>query len=102
MYTLITAANSSHAYRLKKSLNSDHILLGDYLEVPDLLIRSGNAIKLPDPATIAYTHKMLSLCLDKNINTIYPLRKEEAYLLLNSRQLFHEYGINIKVSDNEV
>jgi hypothetical protein len=38
---------------------------------------------------------MLTLCLDKGIQTVYPLRQEEATLLKESEQLFKEYGITI-------
>ena len=102
MYILITAANSSKAYKLKNTLNSDNVLLGDYLEMPDLLVQSGKMIRLPNPQTAAYTHQMLALCIDKNIDTIYALREEEKQHLANAVQLFYEYNINIKVTDNEI
>ena len=102
MYTLITAANSSQAYKLKTSLNSDHILLGDYLELPDLLIQSGKVLKLPNPQAIAYPHEMLALCLDRDIDTVYALRKQEQQLLLETVQLFSEYDITILVTEDEV
>ena len=96
MYTLITAANSSEAYSLKNTLNMDHVLLGDYMELPDVLIRSGKVLQLPNPQNAAYTHQMLALCLDKNVDTIYALREQEKQSLLNARQLFNEYNIEIK------
>ena len=96
MYKLITAANSSDAYSLKSNLNTDNILLGDYMELPDILIRSGKVLQLPDPQNISYTHQMLALCLDRNVDTIYALREQEAQLLLNAEQLFNEYNIEIK------
>lgn len=99
MYTLITAANSAEAYSLKNTLNTDHILLGDYMELPDVLIRSGKVLKLPDPQNSAYTHQMLALCLDKNVDTIYALREQEKQPLLNAKQLFNEYNIEIKAYD---
>lgn len=99
MYTLITAANSAEAYGLKNTLNTDHILLGDYMELPDVLIRSGKVFKLPDPQNAAYTHQMLALCLDKNVDTIYALREQEKQPLLNAKQLFNEYNIEIKAYD---
>lgn len=99
MYTLITAANSSEAYSLKNTLNADHILLGDYMELPEILIRSGKVLKLPNPQNAAYTHQMLALCLDKNVDTIYALREQEKRCLLNARQLFYEYNIEIKADD---
>lgn len=99
MYTLITAANSSEAYALKNTLNAADVLLGDYLELPEILVTSGKIIQLPDPVGPSYAHLMLSLCLDKNIDTIYPLRRHERESLLNSIQLFSEYGINIFLND---
>jgi len=92
---LITAANSAEAYQLKSKLNSDDIILGDYMALPELMLRSGKMISLPNPASDSYSHQMLTLCLDRNIAAVYPLRDDEAKLLLEARQLFEEYGINI-------
>ena len=102
MYTLITAANSAEAYRLKNTLDSVNVILGDYLELPELLVQSGKVIRLPDPQNAAYTHKILALCLDLDIDTIYVLREQEKQLLLNDGQLFYEYNITIKVTGNEI
>jgi hypothetical protein len=95
MYTLITAAASSQAYQLKNKLNTQGILLGDYLELPAIMIATGSMINLPSPTSTAYAHQMLTLCLDKQINTIYALRDEEQALLNESAQLFDEYGIQV-------
>jgi hypothetical protein len=100
MYILITAAASARAYSLKNTLNTDAVLLGDYLELPELLVQSGKMIRLPEPQSASYTHQMLALCLDKNIGTIHVLRKAEAELLLNSKQLFNEYGIDILTAND--
>jgi hypothetical protein len=102
MFTLITAANTSLAYHLKNSLDTEYVLLGDYLELPELLVQSGKMLNLPDPESASYTHQVLALCLDKNIDTIYALRKPEAQLLLASKQLFYEYGITILVTDDKI
>ncbi len=99
MYTLITAANSSEAYSLKNALNKEYILLGDYMELPDILIRSGKVLQLPNPQNPAYTHQMLALCLDKDVDTIYALRDEEKQTLLSAEQLFFEYNIRIRTDD---
>lgn len=99
MYTLITAANSSQAHALKSKLSDDNILLGDYEELPAFLLNSGKMITLPNPVELSYVHRMLTLCLDRNIDKIYPLRQNEAGLLLNSTQLFAEYGISIFIDD---
>lgn len=95
MHTLITAAASSQAYRLKNKLGSENILLGDYLELPAFMLATANMIQLPDPKATAYAHEILTLCLDKEINTIYALREEEQALLNEAAQLFNEYGIRI-------
>jgi hypothetical protein len=93
--TLITSANSAEAHRLKNKLSSVDIILGDYLDLPAFMLSSANMIRLPNPASIAYAHEMLTLCLDKNIDTVYALRKEEQELLKESEQLFNEYNIRI-------
>jgi hypothetical protein len=92
--TLITAANSAHAYRLKNKLNPANIILGDYLDLAAFMLTSFNMIRLPHPNSIAYTHEMLTLCIDKQITTIYALREEEK-VLQTAEQLFNEYGITI-------
>lgn len=102
MFTLITAANSSAAYKLKSTLTGKEVLMGDYLDLPEVLVRSGKVIQLPDPANTSYAHQMLALCLDQNISQIYALRKEEADALLNTKQLFSEYGINILAADDKI
>jgi hypothetical protein len=102
MFTLITAASTAAAYQLKNSLNSENVLIGDFLELPALLVKSGKMLALPDPENSSYTHQMLALCLDKNIDKVYALRKEEIELLLASKQLFHEYDIAILTQDDKI
>ena len=96
MSILITSANSAAAYQLKSKLNVDEVILGDYEELPALMLKSGKMIQLPNPKSASYSHQMLTLCLDKGIETVYPLRDEEATLLRESDQLFREYEINIE------
>jgi hypothetical protein len=91
--TLITAANSAQAYRLKNELNSTEIILGDYLTLPGFMLASSKMIKLPNPTSLSYAHEMLALCLDHQINKIYALRQEEQEALKTAEQLFKEYGI---------
>ena len=96
MYTLITAASSAEAYRLKSKLGSADIILGDYQELPAFMLKQANMISLPNPKSIAYAHEMLTLCLDKQIDTVYAMRDEETALLSEAKQLFEEYGIRIE------
>jgi len=96
VYTLITGATTAEAHRLKIKLNDADIILGDYQELPAFMLKQANMISLPNPKSIAYAHKMLTLCLDKQIDIVYILREEEALLLTEAGQLFTEYGIRIE------
>jgi hypothetical protein len=98
---LITAANSAHAYQLKSLLGVD-ALLGDYLDIPDLMVRSGKMIKTPNPGGVSFAHQMLTLCLDKGVTTIYPLRRAECLPLAEARQLFTEFGISLCIPEKEM
>lgn len=93
MNILITAASSANAHRLKSKLTNDHVILGDYRDLPDILLKSGKLIKLPNPNSVSYMHEMLTLCLDMQINTVYALSNEEQTPLTSAKQLFAEYGI---------
>ncbi len=93
MNILITAANSAEAHRLKNQLKADNIILGDYQELPAFMLKNSGMIHLPNPASLSYAHEMLTLCLDKEINSLYALREEEFANLLKAEQLFNEYGI---------
>jgi len=92
---LITSANSAAAHQLKNKLNTDTVILGDYLELPAFMVKNGSMVRLPDPKSGSYSHQMLTLCLDNAIDAVYPLSKEEAILLMESEQLFKEYNIQI-------
>jgi len=94
MNTLITAANSAKAQQLKIKLNTTNVILGDCEDLPSFML-SSNLIKLPNPSSTSYAHEVLTLCLDRDITVLYPLRDEELTLLNQSRQLFTEYGITI-------
>src|SRR5258708_38689375 len=100
MNTLITGATSARAYKLKNKLNTDNIILGDYLELPAFMLTSANMIRLPNPESAAYAHEMLTLCLDRQVDTICPLRDDELTLLNQAELLFNEYGITILKQTN--
>jgi len=94
--TLITGASLAKAYRLKNTLLNTDVLLGDYLDLPEVMIKSGRMIKLPNPQTESYPHQMLALCLDYGFNTVYVLHPDEMRALAPSAQLFNEYGITLE------
>jgi hypothetical protein len=92
---LITSANSAAAYQLKNKLNIDDVILGDYMELPELMLKSGKMIRLPNPGSGSYAHQILTLSLDNSIEAIYPLRDEEINFLKEAEQLFKEFNIEI-------
>ena len=95
MYTLITGATSAQAYKLKNTLPSEQVILGDYLDLPATMLASGAMIKLPNPASASYAHEMLTLCLDREITSVHFLRDNEYAAMVAAEQLFSEYGIGI-------
>ena len=97
MKILITSANSAAAHQLKNKLNTDTVILGDYLDLPDFMLKARKMIRLPDPKSGSYSHQILTLCLDNDIAAVYPLREEEAVLLKEAEQLFKEYNISINM-----
>ena len=102
MKILITKATSSEAHRLKSKLNPTDVLLGDYVDLPDFMLKSGTMIRLPKPETDTYTHEMLTLCLDNNITKLYAWGDEEYQVLIIAVQLFNEYGIEILNNTHEL
>ena len=102
MKILITSATSAEAHRLKSKLDTDQVILGDYIELPAFMLQSGAMIRIPSPASASYTHEMLTLCLDNNITGVYALIDDEYKTLIMSRQLFSEYGIEILNDNNEL
>lgn len=95
MSILITAASTAKAYQVKGTISSADVILGDYEDLPEVMIAAGKMIRLPNPKNAAYIHEMLALCLDKNITELYPLRNIEMDLLKEAQLLYDEYGINI-------
>jgi hypothetical protein len=99
---LITSALSAQAHRLKNKLHDVDVVLGDYNDVPTFMLELGRMIKLPKPQSFSYTHEILALCLDNAIDIVYVLDSKEAALLLESKQLFTEYNIDIQIPGDEV
>ncbi|MBW4891310.1 hypothetical protein KXQ82_16400 [Mucilaginibacter sp. HMF5004] len=103
MSVLITAANSAQAYKLKSLLSKiENVLLGDYLDIPELMVKSGAMIKTPNPESPSFAHEMLTLCLDNGISMLLPLRKSELLPLAQSRQLFLEFDIQLIIPKTEL
>ena len=99
MKILITSAASAQAYQLKSKLNNPDTILGDYVELPGTMLKSGSMVVLPAPNDPSYAHKMLTLSLDNQIAKIYALQHTEFSLLKEAEILFNEYGIIILSAD---
>jgi len=100
--TLITAANSAQAQQLKNLLPVDDVLLGDYQDIPEIFVKSGKMVITPNPKSTAFIHQMLALCLDKQINKLYVLRREELLPLAEAHQLFDEFDIKLMIPTKEM
>lgn len=83
---LITGANSSKAYQLAHFINNKEIIFADSV-FQNFLI--------PDENRSSYAHELLSLCLNNNIEEIFPLRIKELKALAEAKVLFKEYDIEI-------
>ena len=98
MYILITAASTAKAHQLKKQIGALHTLLGDFADLPEIMVKTSKMIVLPNPQQETYPHEMLALCLDHSVDTIYLLREDEMNALAPATQLFDEYGITLKAA----
>lgn len=99
---LITEALSAAAHRFKKQFADSTVLMGDFNEVPELMIKSGIIKKLPAPQSPSYPHQILTFCLDSDVATVYLLNSREFEALAPAMQLFLEYGIDIQLIKNDI
>jgi hypothetical protein len=99
---LITAATTAKAYQLKGQLTGDQVILGDHLDLPDVMLKSGMMVTTPKPQSDTYPHEMLALCLDNQIDQVYLLRPEEMTALAPAEQLFNEYGIQLTAAYDQL
>lgn len=100
MNILITAAAAAQAYQLQRLLNTDDsIYLADYEELPQVTLKDKKFLKIPSGNSPSFAHLLLTICLDNNIEKVYPLRTSEVIALAEARQLFDEYGIKLMVPD---
>lgn len=102
MKILITEASSVQAHQLKNKFTADEVILGDYHDLPQFMLKSGKMVQLPNPQSTSYAHQMLTFCLDNAIDKVYALDGQEAALLAEATQLFKEYSIDIQLQTNEI
>jgi len=101
---LITEALSAKAHRLKSeySANAAVIIMGDFNDVPEVMLKSRAINKLPHPDSTAYPHQILTFCLDNSVGTVFVLNEREIKALEPALQLFFEYDIEIQLVKNDL
>jgi hypothetical protein len=93
MSGLITAASESAAFRLARLFSEKVLFFGSIEEIPN--IGDTKFIKIPSAKSSSFSHELLKICLDNEINEVYPLVLDEIIELSSSRILFEEYNIKI-------
>lgn len=97
---LITYGTRPLAQRLARMLPvTGPIVFGSCEPIPGPMLDSGNYLPIPQGASPAYAHEMLTRCLDHEIDILLPLGKAELQSLTAAKQLFAEYGIRVAVPD---
>jgi hypothetical protein len=101
---LITEALSAKAHRLKTeyAANVVNVIMGDFNDVPAVMLKSGAIKKLPHPTAPAYPHQILTFCLDNKVTTVFLLNTTEFSALEPAMQLFNEYDIDIQLVKNDL
>lgn len=98
MNILITAATSACAFRLARHIGNDEVVFfGDSYNIPQFPVGGKKFVQLPEATSPAFAHRLLTLCLDLDIQKVYPLRRTELTALAEAAELFAEYGINVIV-----
>lgn len=97
---LITQGTRPFAQRVAKFLQAQHmVLFGSAEEFPEVLLRSGNYLRIPAVTAPVFVHEILKVCLDNGIETLIPLGEHELYPMAKARQLFSEYGISVWIPE---
>ncbi len=98
MAVLITAGLSQEAHRLQRNLNLSDAIFADE-EMP--VIPGKKWITISSYQSFSFAHEMLKICLDHDIDVVYPLKKGEVIELSGSRQLFSEFNIRLMIPSDD-
>ena len=98
MKILITASVIAQAYKLKHLLNKEATFIyADQIDMPAFIGKENLFLRIPEGNSASFAHELLTLCLDQQIDYVFPLRKNEILALAEARQLFEEYQIKVVV-----
>jgi hypothetical protein len=100
---LITAASTAQAHKLSRFVDArEKVFLGDSEDLPGISLGNKLFTKIPPSNSASFSHLLLAICLDLNINQVFPLKKAEVLALAEARQLFDEYGIKVMVPERRI
>ena len=92
---IITAGTGAEAQSNAKNYPDARIIFADSRPVPEVLVKMGKYVQLPDPESPAFIHELLKCCLDHGADTIVLLSEREQALLQPQKLLFEEYSIQL-------
>lgn len=99
---LITYGTRPFAQRIARQLPASlPALFASADEIPELLLNSGQYIRIPHGSSPSYAHELLASCLDNAVTCCLPLGLEEMTSVAEAKQLFMEYGITPLVPDKK-
>lgn len=101
MVALITGAASAAAFRIKRLLDFDRVIFADHLDLPQSIFKETRFLQIPAGTSSSFAHQLLKLCLDNQVDMVFPLRKDELQPLAEAKVLFGEYGIRLVVPEPE-
>jgi hypothetical protein len=93
MPALITGASNAAAFRLARLFAKEDLVFGSNEQLSDF--GSFKFITIPLATSPSFCHELLKICLDNQINEIFPLLKIEIIELASSKVLFEEFNIKI-------
>jgi len=93
MPALITGASNAAAFRLARLFSEKDLVFGS--NEPLSNFSSFKFITIPKATSPSFSHELLKICLDNQINEIFPLLKNEIIELASSKVLFEEFNIKI-------
>lgn len=73
----------------------------DSAPIPKTLLQTGNYFQIPSGKHPSFSHELLNLSLDEDVDFLLPLRKDELLPLSETKTLYREYGIEILLPDVE-
>ncbi|MVN20855.1 ATP-grasp domain-containing protein [Mucilaginibacter arboris] len=94
---LITCGQNPSVYFLEKWLPQYEFIYGDASFIAQ--IPSIQQIILPQVSQADYIHQVLNICLDNQIDAVFPMSFSEQELLAEATELFSEFNIQLHLPD---